>query len=222
MRRGLHRSNRSYLAYLLLLLGIAGAPLPSRAAERPATCTYTTYRWSVPLKRGVEHRTVSHPYAELSADEIDAATGCTVCEEDQTWIEVANLRVRLCRKLAPQVEATLQRLARSGAPTLSLTGYRVGKTRGPVDATGLRTVFSNHSFGIALDINAEVNGLYDNCLIFSPECRLLLGGPWQPNAPGGLHGDGAVVTALREAGLRWGGEIAGKQKDFMHFSPTGY
>ncbi len=25
-----------------------------------------------------------------------------------------------------------------------------------------------------------------------------------------------------QAGFKWGGEIAGKQKDFMHFSLTGY
>ena len=95
-------------------------------------------------------------------------------------------------------------------------------TRGPTDAEGLRTAFSNHSFGVALDVNAELNGLYDRCPSFGPDCRLLLGGRWQPDAPGGLSADSAVVEALREAGLRWGGEIAGKQKDFMHFSPTGY
>lgn len=213
---------RRFLLLSALLAVLLGQP-STWADEAPATCTYTTYRWSVPQRRAVDRHTVRHPYADLSLDEVDPATGCSVCEEDQVWIEVASLPAfRFCRKLAPEVGATLRRLADSGVPLLSLTGYRVGMTRGPTDAAGCRTVFSNHSFGAALDVNAELNGLYDNCVNFGPECRLLLGGRWQPNAPGGLSAQGAVVEALRGAGLRWGGEIAGKQKDFMHFSPTGY
>jgi hypothetical protein len=208
---------------LLLLLTLTLSPQRATADEPPDTCTYTTYRWSVPLKRSVDHHTVRLAYADLRPEEVDAATGCSVCEEDQRWIEVAGLpRIRLCRKLAPQIEATLERLAESGVPLNSLTGYRVGKTRGPTDAEGLRTVFSNHSFGVALDVNAELNGLYDRCIDFGPDCRLLLGGRWQPDAPGGMSANGAAVMALGEAGLRWGGEIAGRQKDFMHFSPSGY
>lgn len=208
---------------LFILAAALLAPLPTWAEETPATCTYTTYRWSVPLRRAVERHTVRHPYSELIPAEVDSVTGCSVCEEDQVAITVANLpSVQLCRKLAPEIGATLQRLAAAGVPLLSLTGYRVGMTRGPTDAAGLRTVFSNHSFGAALDVNAELNGLYDNCVSFGPECRLLLGGRWQPQLPGGLYAQGAVVEALRAAGLRWGGSIAGKQKDFMHFSVTGY
>ncbi len=211
------------LARCFTVLLVAFAPLWALAEEPPATCTYTTYRWSVTLKRGVGHQVVSHPYAELRTEELDAATGCSVCEEDQEWLEVADLpRFRLCRKLAPQVRETLQRLAADGVPLLSLTGYRVGMTRGPTDAEGLRTVFSNHSFGIALDVNAELNGLYDRCIAFGPDCRLRMGGRWQPDVPGGLSADGEIVQALKAAGLLWGGEIAGRQKDFMHFSPSGY
>ena len=210
-------------ALILLLLTLTLSPQRATADERPGTCTYTTYRWSVPLKRAVDRRTVRRPYSELRPEEVDAATGCSVCEEDQEWIEVAGLpRFRLCRKLAPRIGETLQRLAESGFPLVSLTGYRVGMTRGPTDAEGRRTIFNNHSFGVALDVNAELNGLYDRCIDFGPDCRLLLGGRWQPDAPGGLSADGETVEALREAGLRWGGEIAGRQKDFMHFSPSGY
>lgn len=207
---------------LLLLILLALAPLLARADE-PATCTYSTYRWSVPLRRAVEQRTVRKPYAELTPAEVDAASGCSVCAEDQVEIAIDGVPTfRLCRRLAPQIEPVLRQLVASGVPLLSVTGYRVGMTRGPVDGNGLRTVFSNHAFGTALDLNAEVNGLYDHCLSFGPDCRLLLGGPWQPDHPGGLSAQSPAVVALREAGLRWGGEIAGKQKDFMHFSPSGY
>jgi hypothetical protein len=51
----------------------------------------------------------------------------------------------------------------------------------------------------------------------------LRGGAWQPGVdPYSLSADGIVVRELQNLGFRWGGEIAGRQKDFMHFSPTGY
>ena len=31
-----------------------------------------------------------------------------------------------------------------------------------------------------------------------------------------------ALELFKEAGFRWGGEIEGQQKDFMHFSPSGY
>jgi len=37
-----------------------------------------------------------------------------------------------------------------------------------------------------------------------------------------LHADSNIVRAIEDIGLKWGGEIDGKRKDFMHFSPTGY
>jgi len=37
-----------------------------------------------------------------------------------------------------------------------------------------------------------------------------------------LKQDQAIVKELVNSGLKWGGEIKGWQKDFMHFSPTGY
>ncbi len=64
--------------------------------------------------------------------------------------------------------------------------------------------------------------MYDNCVQLGPECRLLRGGEWRPGMPGTLEKDGEIVNMLKSAGFRWGGEIAGRQKDFMHFSLTGY
>jgi hypothetical protein len=98
----------------------------------------------------------------------------------------------------------------------------VGKTRGDVDANGVRTEFSNHSFGIALDINPGSNGLYENCIVFNQDCRLIRGGHRDPARAESLHAGSNIVRAIEDIGLKWGGEIDGKQKDFMHFSPTGY
>lgn len=188
------------------------------------TCSYNTWRWNVRSGQAVQHERVVHPYHLLQADERDAGTGCTVCEEDQIKIKVAGLPVfSLCKFIAPQVKNTLLELRHQGAPLKSVIGYRVGRSRGEVDAQGNRRGFSNHSFGVALDINTEHNGLYTQCLQFGPQCQLLRGGVWRPDTDlYSLTSNSQIVRALKSIGLQWGGEIAGLQKDFMHFSPSGY
>lgn len=189
----------------------------------PAACTYETQRWSVALKRSVDARTVSHPYSELTGEEVDPATGCTVCSEDQERVVVPPLEpFFLCHTIAATVRAALEGLVRSGAPVFEVVGYHVIRSRGPVDGAGNRTGFSNHSYGTAVDVNPELNGLYDHCLEFGPRCRLVRGGEWRPGVRGTLEEGGDIVRAFKSAGLRWGGEIPGRQKDFMHFSMTGY
>jgi hypothetical protein len=159
----------------------------------------------------------------MSANEIDKESGCTVCSEDQDVVDVPPIRkFSLCYKLAPLVRFVLKDLVAKGAPIHTIIGYHVTKSVGEADASGARTEFGNHSYGTAFDINPEQNGLYDNCVKFGPECRLVRGGPWKPGTPGTIEKDGVIVKKLDETGFVWGGEIEGKQKDFMHFSLTGY
>lgn len=166
---------------------------------------------------------VRHAYGELIREEIDPVTGCTVCTEDQETIAISPLPTfSVCAKLAPRVRSAVEYLIANGQPIRSVTGYRVIKSRGPVDASGNRTEFSNHSFGTAIDINPEQNGLYDNCIDFGPQCLLIRGGEWRPGTPGTIEKNSDIVVRFKQAGFKWGGEIAGKQKDFMHFSLTGY
>jgi len=210
--------NRNKIKLALLIFGFA-----SLSSAEPQNCTYSTYKWSVNEKRAVEYREVQKKYSELTDIERDKTTGCTVCREDQRWVHVGNLEpVRMCKVYAERVEVELNRLLQSGEPIYKLIGYRVGMTRGDVDDQGNRTQFSNHSFGIALDINDEQNGLYDQCLVYSEQCNLRKGGRWNPAQVGSLTLDSDIVKRMKTLGFKWGGEIAGKQKDFMHFSPTGY
>jgi hypothetical protein len=177
----------------------------------------------VNLKRSVDRRTISHPYSELLPSERDEASGCTVCREDQVLISIPGITpVYLCHRIARKVEAALRELVEAGEHIVSLRGYTVIMSKGPLDAEGNRTQFSNHSFGAALDINRELNGLYKNCFQWGPKCKLALGGPWRPGTPGTLVRGGPIVSAMEAIGLKWGGEIAGRQKDFMHFSLSGY
>lgn len=203
-------------------IGLIGLFLTFNACAQ--TCSYNTWRWNVRSKQAVQHERVVHPYHLLHADERDASTGCTVCEEDQVKMDVAGLPVfYLCKNIAAKVKAVLVELQRQNAPIKTVIGYRVGRSRGKVDAQGNRSGFSNHSFGVALDINTDHNGLYTQCFYFGPQCRLSRGGAWRPNLdPYSLTGNSQIVRALKAIGLLWGGEIAGQQKDFMHFSPSGY
>lgn len=186
------------------------------------TCTYSTWAWNTRTKRSEGHRKVTKSYSELSDAERDPHSDCTVCEEDQTPIAIDGIsQFQICRHYADVVRRTLQTIQASGFPIQSISAYRVGLSKGPIDKKGHRTQFSHHSFGTAIDINAEINGLYTNCYEFNGGCRLLRGGPWRPGRPGTVTQDSIAYRAFREAGWKWGGELVGRQKDFMHFSLSG-
>lgn len=207
---------------ILKVIFIAFAMTSSAAIAQ--TCHYQDWRWNVAQKRAVQHRTVVKDYSQLSPEELDKQSGCSVCAEDQETIRIDGIpEFSVCRKYASTIRNSIITLIRQGEKISTVIGYRVGRTRGDVDAEGNRSGFSNHSFGIAIDINTEHNGLYENCFQFGPPCRLLRGGPWLPASdPFSLQPYGAIVTMFKESGFKWGGEIQGKQKDFMHFSLTGY
>ncbi len=190
----------------------------------PLMCSYNTYQWSTVQKQAVNLKHVTHPYSELREEEFDSITGCSVCSEDQVTINLPGVKpFKVCHVFASSIESALIDLIGSGEIIESVIGYRVGMTRGKVDDKGLRTRFSNHSFGIAIDINSQHNGLYDHCIDYGSQCRLIRGGKWQPDYDrASLTATGAVVIRLKQEGFLWGGEIAGRQKDFMHFSLTGY
>lgn len=196
---------------------------PQEAPPESASCTYDTYRWNAPTMRAVGRARVTKLRTGLSEAEVDPATGCSVCAEDQVEVRIEGVApFRICRHLAARVEDVLRKLRVQGIPIHTVEGYRVGMTRGDMDAEGNRTRFSNHSFGIALDINEGANGLYESCIEIGSRCRLRKGGAWDPTAnPLSMTADHAIVVALKSIGMRWGGQLPGRQKDFMHFSPTG-
>jgi len=189
----------------------------------PSKCTYEMQVWNVNQKKTNGITKVTHPYSALAPDERDPVTGCTVCSEDQESISIPPLpRFSVCYQLAPRVRSLIEMAVQRGALIFAIEGYRVVKSRGVVDQSGNRTEFSNHSFGTAIDINPGQNGLYDNCIKFGPDCHLLRGGRWRIGVPGTLEKNSDVVVLFEQEGFRWGGEIEGRQKDFMHFSLTGY
>jgi len=188
-----------------------------------AQCHYSYTVWNVKARRSLIHRTVSKPYSELTRAE-KGPLGCTPCEEDQAEITLSNgSQFTACRKAGPAIKTALEAALAKGQRIVSAVGYRPQVSKGPADKAGNRTELSNHAFGAAVDLNEEHNGLYENCIAWSRKCRLRKGGIYRPGAdPLSLSKDSPAVVEMRKAGFSWGGEIEGRQKDFMHFSPTGY
>lgn len=192
---------------------------PNAAAEK---CTYSTWAWSPEEGRAVDHAEIIKPRSELAAEERHPDLPCTICAEDHRIIALSNgAEVTVCKAVADDLEVALNAALRAEFPINEIVGYRVGRTKGVLDESGRRTQYSHHSFGLAIDINSSVNGLYENCAQFSPRCRLLRGGEWRPGAPGAITPETPVYGAITAMGWRWGGELPGRQKDFMHFSPMG-
>lgn len=191
-------------------------------ANASEPCTYSDWAWDVNAQQAVDFQTVTTTKDQLSDQQRHPELPCSICREDMREVIIADLEpVLMCRVIAGAVEKALLQAAEEGFPINSLTGYRVGRTKGAIDPQGRRTEYSHHSFGLAIDINAEANGLYGNCIAFGAACRLRRGGRWNPANPASITPDSYIYGALRGVGLQWGGELYGRQKDFMHFSLSG-
>jgi len=185
-------------------------------------CTFEDWAWHSELKQAQDYETIRTTRDQLTPQQRHSSLPCSVCREDQSVITLSNGgSVEVCHILARDIEIALEETLDSGFEIQTLNGYRVGRTRGPLDERGLRTEYSNHSFGLAVDINADSNGLYDRCLDWGSHCRLRVGGEWDPRNPLSISRGTPAHRHLTDIGLQWGGELAGRQKDFMHFSLTG-
>jgi len=185
-------------------------------------CTYQSWDWDTNLKKAVNVHKVVKDKNVLTKEEQGVVSGCSVCEEDQVKIKIDSLpEFFVCKKVAAKITKAIKRTLNAKFPIFSIVGYRVGKSKGKINAQGLRTEFSNHSYGTAIDFNSEKNGLYDNCIIFSDSCFKLRGGDYFSDAEGAITKRTPLYIELLKVGFKWGGEIVGKQKDFMHFSLTG-
>jgi len=185
-------------------------------------CNYQTWDWDIKQKKATNYKNISKPKINLSKEEKGNIEGCSVCEEDQLEIKIKNIKpFKICKRFHQQIIIALTKAVNEGFEINTIIGYRVGKTKGNLDKEGKRTQFSNHSYGIAIDINSEKNGLYNNCLVFNKKCNLIQGGKYNPFEKGSVTKESPVYKAMIDIGFKWGGEIKGNQKDFMHFSIDG-
>ena len=82
------------------------------------------------------------------------------------------------------------------------------------DATGKPGVFSNHSWGRAIDINPLTNPYVKGDKVLPPEGRKYL--DRAKAYPGSILKDGLVVREFENAGWAWGGRWPDRQ-DYQHF-----
>ena len=79
-------------------------------------------------------------------------------------------------------------------------------------------VWSQHSYGRALDLNPVQNPFVGNGIVSPPN-----GGEYENrtlNRKGMIHDDDSVVQAFRSIGWEWGGQWQ-QVKDYQHFSANG-
>lgn len=82
------------------------------------------------------------------------------------------------------------------------------------DATGKPGVFSNHSWGRAIDINPLTNPYVKGNIVLPPEGRKYL--DRTKAYTGSILKDGFVVRIFEQAGWTWGGRWPDRQ-DYQHF-----
>jgi|SRR6185312_4100217 len=82
------------------------------------------------------------------------------------------------------------------------------------DVTGKRGVYSNHSWGRAIDINPLTNPYVKGDQVLPPAGRKYL--DRTKAFPGSILKDGFVVQEFEKAGWTWGGRWSDRQ-DYQHF-----
>ena len=211
---------KNFMKSVCVLLSILGVYISANAKEE--VCTYSDWEWDVEQQKAVNIREVTTTKDQLTPEQKHPDLPCSICEEDMAELDFENTApFKVCRAVAPAVNDAMRQSINEGFRFNSVTGYRVGRTKGPLDENGLRTEYSNHSFGLAVDFNADANGLYNNCVTFGQNCELIRGGTWQPGNPASITRNSPIYRNMRAIGFRWGGDLDGRQKDFMHFSISG-
>ena len=85
-------------------------------------------------------------------------------------------------------------------------------------ATTGGTSYSQHAYGLAIDVNTFQNPYFRDGLVIPERASSYLDRGWV--RPGMVTADGPVVTAFREIGWHWGGDWT-TLKDYQHFSANG-
>ena len=222
----------------------APAPTPATGQSPAKTsnkCTFTEKRWDTNVGKSILFRKETNaPYDEVIASEPDYVSKvdsrCSICEQDQVVVKVGGGSTKMCWVYAEQASQILNKAVNSGLKIEKLTGYRPLRSGGEKDANGIYKGVGGHIYGMAIDINAKHNGLYNNCkswdAINNPKgplpssCKLQAGGTWDPisKPTKSFYYGSPIYNAFTQAGWKWGGKDlgSGSQRDIMDFSIYGY
>tara|TARA_R110000868_G_scaffold117600_12_gene312383 strand:- start:326 stop:910 length:585 start_codon:yes stop_codon:yes gene_type:complete len=191
-------------------------------ATETKVCEYSATVWNVAARKSVRTIKIFKPYSSITKKE-RGPFGCTPCLVDQVDIELPFVKsFKACKFIAEKIKSALSNAHYAGFPIYEVEGYRASYSKGKPDQLKNRTELSNHAFGTAIDVNTNHNGLYDKCVQWSSDCRLIKGGKRDLSKQETITENSPLYYEMKRIGLKWGGEIQGLQKDFMHFSETGY
>ncbi|PIR03847.1 MAG: hypothetical protein COV59_04230 [Candidatus Magasanikbacteria bacterium CG11_big_fil_rev_8_21_14_0_20_39_34] len=219
---------------------------PAQSGQSPAAqsnqCTFTEKRWNTNTRTTALFRKETNaPYNTIISQDKSYVSKsdprCSVCEQDQVLFDPSSVgirgvsSVRVCWAYVDQIKQMLKTIVQNNQLEItSLVGYRPNRTVGAVNADGFRTGAGGHFYGMAIDINAEYNGLYSGCSGFDPIAHPLgpitcsgpsNGGPWNPpaNPNKTIYYNSPVYRLFTSNGWKWGAtNISGRTRDFMHFS----
>lgn len=188
--------------------------------------------------RGYVSRIVSPAPAQV----IDRSTwepGCPVAAEQLAWLrltfrgfdarrhtgellvnaavvdDVDRVFRRLWEARFPMEQVLIVRSIEEEAPP---TGDGNGTGGFVCRATTGGTSFSQHAYGLALDVNAFQNPYERDSLVLPERASAYLDREWV--RPGMITADGPVVAAFRDIGWSWGGDWS-SLRDYQHFSVNG-
>jgi len=130
---------------IIIITGLILLPL-YKILHATGSCSYSTYQWNTLTKKAVNFKRILKQSSELEEFEIDRKTGCSICEQDQVEISIGMIKpFKVCHVIASKLSLRLEGLLTQGAKINQITAYRVGKTKGNVNAEGNRTRYSNHA-----------------------------------------------------------------------------
>lgn len=118
-------------------------------------------------------------------------------------------KISVHKDIKDQVLDVLQKAQDSGFKVYDVAGYNFR------NVTGSTTSLSQHSYGLAIDINPDEN------YYIKYSTGATVGKYWKPGEDEySLPVDGIVVTTFKSYGWEWGGNWS-SIKDYMHFSAAG-
>jgi len=180
---------------------------------------------------------------EIAPDDVIArstwAPGCPVSRQELTWVRMTfwgfdgarhTGEMLINARVAQDVVGVFRRLYEARFPIeqmdITTTAERDAPPTGDGNGTGAfvcrlargETSFSQHAYGLAIDINPFQNPYVKGDRVIPELAGWYLNRDRQ--APGMIHSDGVVVRAFADIGWGWGGNW-NSLKDYQHFSENG-
>src|SRR5689334_8295224 len=116
------KTSTPFVALSCIMVALSAAD--AGPADTNRQCTYSTWVWNTRTKRSEGHTRVSKPYADLTPEEKDPHSNCTVCEEDQAAVAIDGVPTfQVCKDYADKVRGAVQQIKDAGFPITTVISY---------------------------------------------------------------------------------------------------